>query len=147
MDRQKNIKRPPNGACIFKARNILQVLDRGAKKISERETRISFCQNKYFVTFTEGFKTLYHLDKYNVKTENNCQKALESLWKHMKKLSCTGVHRRPSRMGMSEDTGQRQEPMSPHIPALDKYPFTTRMEQDFHYKCHKKDEIYFQTDL
>lgn len=36
MDRQKNIKRPPNGACIFKATNILQVLDRGAKK-SERE--------------------------------------------------------------------------------------------------------------
>lgn len=32
MDRQKNIKRPPNGACIFKAINILQVLDRGAKK-------------------------------------------------------------------------------------------------------------------
>lgn len=31
MDRQ-NIKRPPNGACIFKAINILQVLDRGAKK-------------------------------------------------------------------------------------------------------------------
>lgn len=47
--------------------------------------------------FTGGFKTLYHLDNYNLKTENNCQKALESLLKHRKKLSCTSFQRRPSR--------------------------------------------------
>lgn len=88
MDRQKHIKRPPNGACIFKAINILQVLETEAKKshcmVEQRETRVSSCKNKYFVIFTGGFKNLYHLDNYNLKTETNCQKALEYLLKHMK---------------------------------------------------------------
>lgn len=114
--------------------------------MEQRETRVSFCKNKYFMTFTGDFKNLYHLDNYNLKTETNSQKALESLLKHLKKLNCTGIQRTPSRMGMSEDMGQRQ---NSHLPAFQhlKYPFTTRMEQDSHYKCYKKDDVYFQTDL